>query len=73
VDENKEPALIVPPVIDQERHFIDFAPHELCVFIPLPNTVDQGFYVNMQDIANLLRANKDNPQAIQYIADMLGG
>lgn len=67
---NKEPELIIPDSIDTARDALDFRPWELCIFIPYPNA-DGGFYVNQADIVALLRANKNDPDAIQYIADMM--
>jgi hypothetical protein len=67
----KEPTLKIPRKIDRERGMLDFQPGEFTVFIPIPNTQDKGFYVDRQGLAILLRANKNNPDAIQYLADML--
>jgi rubredoxin len=32
--------LVIPRSIDQKRHMVDFAPHELCIFIPFPVILD---------------------------------
>jgi len=63
--------LIIPDSIDQSRGMLDFPPYDDCIYIPVPDGVNEGFYVNRTGIVALLRANKDNPDAIQYIADML--
>ena len=67
----REPDLIIPETIDRERSAIDFPPSDLCVYIPLPNTRDTGIYVDRAGFVSLLRANKQSPCAIQYLADML--
>lgn len=40
-------------------------------YMPIPNTTDAGIYVNKADLVALLRANKNSPKAIEYIADMM--
>jgi hypothetical protein len=66
-----EPNLIIPEGIDRNRSVVEFKPYELCVYIPLPNTKDEGIYVDKSGYVAFLRANKENPEAIQYLADML--
>lgn len=63
--------LIIPESIDQSRPLLDFRPHEMCIYIPDPHDENRGIYVTRQGFVNLLRANKDNPEAVQYLADML--
>jgi len=67
----KEPKLIVPKTINKKRSYIDFHSFDWCIYIPFPNLEDAGMYINRSDLIDLLRANKNNPKAIQYIADML--
>ena len=66
-----EPTLIIPETIDRKRSVIDFSPSDLCIYIPLPNTKDKGIYVDRAGYVALLRANKANAEAVQYLADML--
>lgn len=63
---NQEPKLIIPEGIGH-----DMPGASTLVYLPFPNTVDQGKYIDRFDLVKLLRANKNNPAAIQYIADML--
>lgn len=63
--------MIIPETINRKRQMIDFLPHEMCVYIPIPDTIDEGFYINQSDLVALLRANKNDPESIQYISDML--
>lgn len=67
----QETELIIPETIDQERSVIDFQPYDLCIYIPFPNTENKGIYVDRSGFVALLRANKNNPEAVQYLADML--
>lgn len=51
------------------------SPVELSKFLvclPVPNTTDDFLYLTVEDLAKLLKANKHRPEAIQYIADMVG-
>lgn len=64
--------LAIPRSIKKNRSFLDFLPHEMCIFIPKPGAIDQrGIYVDRTGFVKLLRANKNNPKAVQYLADML--
>jgi hypothetical protein len=71
MSKKNEPTLIIPETIDRERSVIDFSPSDLCIYIPLPNTKDKGIYVDRSGYVALLRANKENAEAVQYLADML--
>lgn len=63
---NKEPKVVFPKL--PKRDSLD--PANL-MYIPFPNTIDKGIYVTVSDFAKILKANKHNPKAIEYLADML--
>lgn len=63
--------LIIPDSIPQDRHMTEFHSWEMCIFIPYPDEEEGGFYINQSNLVALLRANKDNAAAVEYIADML--
>ncbi len=41
------------------------------VFIPSDAVIEEHGYMSMNDIVGLLRKYKSNPEAVQFIADML--
>lgn len=66
---NTEPNVTIPADVKQEQELTD----DTLFYLPLPNTTDEGFYVQDGDLYKLLKANKNKPAAIEYIADMMEG
>lgn len=64
--------LKIPRGVPQYKHMIDFPVYErVCIYIPDQAIENKGIYVSLQDLVKLLRANKNCPEAIQYLADMM--
>ena len=69
-----EPRVTLPPsVLPHVNNDTPQARERAVFYMPIPNTSDDGIYVSPAILSDLLSANRHNPAAIQYLADMLGG